>query len=112
MGIPSGYTTVKLSRELKERLEDYARGRGLTLAGAVADLLDRAETLAVLEDIRGLLEEQNQLLRRLLEAVEAGSLASPGVSEGSPEPAETEEPLPSFAEGNPWLEVIARRGRP
>ena len=57
-----GYTTIKVSKQVKERLDRYARVRGLTLAGAVDRLLSEEEVREELEEIKQLLKEQNEIL--------------------------------------------------
>ena len=100
-----GYTTIKLSREVKKRLEEYARPRGLTLSAAVQRLIEDADINSMLGRIIVLLEEQNHILREILQAVSGrrGSL--------SDIPMEASEDIPSFAEDNPWIAVLRGRRR-
>lgn len=113
----SRYASIKVLVEVKERLEEYARPRGLTLSAAISELLDRADTLSALRELRELLEEQNRLLREqvgllraLLDAVKAGGVATVAVE---PPEASTEDlELPSFAVGNPWLELLSKGRAP
>jgi len=117
MSIPSEYTTVKLSKELKGKLKDYARSKGLSLAGAIADLLDNVEVLGVLKEIRELLkrqneflEEQNKLLREQNALLKSLLSLSPKVSVEASTPEPEPLGLPSFVKGNPWVKIIASRG--
>ena len=45
-------TTIKVPTELRDRLADLAQREHTTLAGAIAQSLDRAETAAFWEDFR------------------------------------------------------------
>ena len=114
MGIPRsraemGYTTIKLSRDVKRRLEEYARPRGLTLSAAVQRLIEDADIKPMLSRIIMLLEEQNSILREILQAV-SGSRGYIRESIHRETPAELED-VPSFAEDNPWIAVLKGRGR-
>jgi len=79
------YTTIKVSRSIKERLEAYARTRGLSLAAAVNQLL----------------EEQNRLLAEIRDFLRGREGAAAGVS--------SEPKLPSWVQDNPWLEILGRK---
>ena len=96
------YTTIKVSRSIKERLETYARSRGLSLAAAVNQLLEEQRTALLLERIAALLEEQNRLLAEIRDVLRGREGA---VVEVSPEPK-----LPSWMQDNPWLEILGRKG--
>ncbi|RLE62522.1 MAG: hypothetical protein DRJ38_09505 [Thermoprotei archaeon] len=96
------YTTVKVSKNVKDRLKSYARRKGLSLGAAINSLLEESEILKELRAIKKLLEEQNHLLRELTR----GKLVT---VEPSAEPIVSE--LPDFVSDNPWTAVLARRGR-
>jgi predicted transcriptional regulator len=46
-------TTIKVPTELRDRLAELAKREHTTLAGAIARSLDRAETAAFWEEVRG-----------------------------------------------------------
>ena len=106
------YTTVKLSRKLKDRLESYARSRGLTLSGAIDSLLEREELRKEIKEIKDLLREQNRLLGEILQEIRKLKVVS---VEGGREVKEevykgvVEEEVPSFVRDNPWVEVLINR---
>lgn len=117
--VESKYASVKLTKEVEERLEAYARPRGLTLSAAIDRLLVEEglrllleRQLEELEEIRKLLEEQNRELRAIRLVLERGE--EDRVEEvSSKEKSVSREDLadmPSFIAGNPWLEVLSRRG--
>ena len=118
----SRYASVKLTKEVKERLEAYARPRGLTLSAAIDRLLVEEGLRMLLErqieemrEIRRLLEEQNRELRAIRSVLERGgrdgSETNGGASKGEGSVAgEDSGDVPSFVAGNPWLEVLSRRG--
>ena len=110
-----GYTTVKLSRELKDRLEGYARSKGLTLSGAIDNLLEKEELRNEIKEIKELLREQNRLLGEILQEIRKLKVVS---VEGGREVKEevykevVEEvggEMPSFVQDNPWVEVLVNR---
>jgi len=97
------YTTIKLPKSVKRRLEEYARSKGLTLAGAVARLLEEESVRELLIEILDVLKEQNGILKEILEVVSGDKIGR----EASTEP----EDIPSFAEDNPWIAVLRGRRR-
>ena len=98
------YTTIKVTREIRDKIEEYARPRGISLGSAVARLLEENNIVEELREIRRLLEEQNKLLRDALSGLRVNTNVSIEAS------GETID-LPSFLSKNPWMEVLARRGR-
>jgi len=108
-----GITTIRVSRDVRDRLKEYAEPRGLNLGAAVALLLEAADAAEHLARIESLLREQNSLLAKMLDALEALRRAPLTTAvETAPPPRVTGagEELPSFVHGNPWVEVLARRG--
>ena len=99
------YTTIKVPKHIRDKLEEYARPRSLTLSGAIARLLEENDILRELRAIRELLEEQNRLLREFLER------GGNGLSVEVTGEAIMDDDLPDFVAGNPWTAVLARRGR-
>ena len=106
------YVSVKLTSTVKERLEKYARNRGLTLSAAVSQLLETKAVIEELSELRRLLEiqnqllnEQNQLLKKMLNEGSVKKIEEHRESEKQHE----EEGLPSFAAGNPWIGVLSQR---
>ena len=109
------YTTIKVPRSVRDRLEGYARPRGLTLAGAIDRLLEENTILEELRGIRKLLEEQNRELRAIRSVLERdrGNRSGADVIAGKDEGSVSEEDsgdMPSFVSGNPWLKVLSGRG--
>jgi len=106
-----GYTTIKVPRELKERLEEYARPKGLTLSGAIDQLLSEGSLKEELREIRELLREQNRLLRQILEELKRKEIREFTKVEREKEEVREEagEELPSFVVGNPWVKVISEK---
>jgi len=100
------YTTIKVPKPIRDKLEEYAKPRGLTLSGAIARLLEENKILAELKAIRELLEEQERLLRKLVDKRESNAFP-----EASTEAIVVDEDLPDFVSGNPWTAVLAKRGR-
>ena len=103
------YVSVKVRRDVKNALTAYARARGVSLSAAIADLLEKTRLAYWLERITCLLEEQNALLKEILEALEKSKPAFP-----EPKPLEKparDETLPTFMQNNPWLSVLSMRGR-
>ncbi len=112
----SRYASVKLLTSVKERLEAYARPRGLTLSAAIDRLLVEEGLKVLLErqlgelrEIRRLLEEQNRELRAIRLVLEGGKDEVSGKEESF---SRKDADIPSFVAGNPWLEVLSRRGGP
>jgi len=108
-----GYTTIKVSKQVKERLDRYARVRGLTLAGAVDRLLSEEEVREELEEIKQLLKEQNELLREILSVLRRKEITKVIEREKAPKKEERREEarkeLPSFVVWNPWVKVISEK---
>jgi len=96
------YTTIKVSRSIKEKLEAYARTRGLSLAAAVNQLLEEQRTALLLERIVALLEEQNRLLAEIRELLWSGQPSVLAEAPGEPE-------LPSWVRDNPWLKILENK---
>ena len=103
------YTTVKLSRKLKERLEEYARSRGLTFSAAIDSLLEREGLREELKEIKDLLSEQNRLLREILEELRKMKVKEVATEEEEEVYKGVVEDVPSFVRDNPWVEVLAAR---
>ena len=96
------YTTIKVSRSIKEKLEAYARTRGLSLAAAVNQLLEEQRVLEELAEIKRLLEEQNRLLAEIRELLRSGQPSVLSEAPGEPE-------LPSWVRDNPWLKILENK---
>lgn len=107
------YTTIKVPRELKEKLEEYAKSRSLTLAGAVERLLEESDLKEELREIGKLLKQQNELLRLILEELRKKefreAVRESGMQEDEVYKEEINAELPSFVKGNPWLRVLRQR---
>jgi len=99
------YTTIKVPKPIRDKLEEYAKPRSLTLSGAIARLLEENDILAELRAIRELLEEQNRLLREFLEKGHTDVLHEASTK------TIVDEDLPEFVADNPWTAVLAKRGR-
>jgi len=95
------YTTIKVSRVVKEKLEAYAKPRSLSLAAAINRLLEERRILEELVEIKRLLEEQNRLLAEIKSLLYSGHTESSVVSE-TPE-------LPSWVRDNPWLKILENK---
>jgi len=103
------YVSVKVRRDVKDALAVYVKSRGLSLSDAIADLLDKAHLNKKLERITCMLENQDRLLIEILDTLQRGSLTSKPNS--APIKEFSEEELPSYMKNNPWLSILAMRGR-
>jgi len=112
------YTTIRVRRRDKERLEALAREMGTSMSGVVAWLLDRYEVAVRMEEIAALLTAVHARLARLeerLRGIEGAvddlrrRLRAVGARQPEVSPIEEVE-VPEWLKGNPWLEVIGERG--
>jgi len=104
------YTTIKITKEIKDDLERYAKARSLSLAAAVERLLEEAELREELREIKELLREQNALLEMILKEIRKKNTVV--LKEEKRElyiSRESDEELPSFLKDNPWVQVLQRR---
>ena len=109
----SGITTIRVTKSVHSKLKEYAEARELTIGQAVGQLLRERELARELERIEDLLKEQNMLLKQILRALKEGvPRSTTKIPEEPSIPAEvSDEALPSFVQGNPWLNVISKRGK-
>jgi len=101
------YTTIKIPREVKNKLDEYAKAKSLSLAAAIERLLDEAEIREELREIKELLREQNELLKMILKEIRKRNTII--VKEKRELYIREEEELPSFLKDNPWLAVLSRK---
>jgi len=109
----SGITTIRVTKSVHSKLKEYAEARELTIGQAVGQLLRERELTRELERIEDLLKEQNMLLKQILRALKEGvpRSATRILEEPSISAEVSDEALPSFVQGNPWLNVISKRGK-
>jgi len=103
----SGITTIRVTKEIRDRLKKFAEPRGLNLGAAVGVLLKEYEIAVRLDKIEDLLREQNMLLKEILKVLKDGVPSK--TSEKVPVTAFIDESLPSFVRGNPWVDVLRKR---
>ena len=98
-------TTIRVTKDIRDRLAKYAKQRRVSM-GAAIDILLREEKMAEkLGTVEELLREQNMLLREILNVLKNGNMAV------EPEPSPSGGDMPEFVVNNPWLEILTGRGR-
>ena len=90
-----------------EELKEYAEGRGVTLGTAVGLLLEESRDRRVLVEILKTLCRIEEILKDLTRVYPNTRYFE---SEEGEEKVLVEAELPSFARGNPWIEVLRGRG--
>ena len=96
---------MRVREEVKEELREYADSRGVTLGTAVGLLLEESRDRRILVEILKTLCRIEEILRDL---VSTRVYYSESEEEGEKVLVRAE--LPSFARGNPWIEVLRGRG--
>ncbi|RLG23143.1 hypothetical protein DRN85_09870 [Methanosarcinales archaeon] len=104
----SNITTIRVTKEIRDRLKEYAEPKGLNLGAAVGELLKEQELVEKLDRIEDLLREQNMLLREILKTLKSGISSRP--SEETSITTIIDDTLPNFVQGNPWVDVLSKRG--
>jgi len=106
----SDITTIRVTKKIHAELKRFAESRGLTLGAAVGVLLREHEIAVRLDRIEELMREQNILLKEILKALKGGVIRLADACEEEMPAAILDESVPSFVRGNPWVEVLKKRG--
>jgi hypothetical protein len=96
-------------KELWEKAKKYAKENRLTIGKLVASALEfyMGREDRILYELKGIREEISKLRNEL----KAGEISKPYMLEKAAKREIEESNLPSYFKDNPWIEVLAKRGK-